>query len=105
SLRPETRNLLESRLKRRVAHIASSLGARARVTYRRGYPVTVNSPEATDLALRGLAEEFGSSRLLELGGPLMGAEDFSRYLERVPGVFLFLGVGLPGRAASLHSAS
>jgi amidohydrolase/hippurate hydrolase len=34
----------------------------------------------------------------------MGAEDFSRYLERVPGTFLFLGVGVPGaRPNPLHS--
>jgi metal-dependent amidase/aminoacylase/carboxypeptidase family protein len=34
---------------------------------------------------------------------VMGAEDFSRYLERVPGAFLFLGVGRQGKEQRLHS--
>ncbi|HTP53633.1 MAG TPA: M20 family metallopeptidase [Thermoplasmata archaeon] len=105
TLRPETRDLIERSLKRRVRSIAASLGARAPVTYRRGYPTLVNPPDATRTAVRALEIEFGRENLLESDRPLMGAEDFSRYLERVPGTFLRLGVGVPGRPASLHSAT
>ncbi|MCI4369431.1 MAG: amidohydrolase, partial [Thermoplasmata archaeon] len=103
TFRPETRELLERRLRQRVSHIAKSMGARVSIRYIRGYPVTVNTPEATDTVAKALIGEFGESRVVELERPLMGAEDFSRYLERVPGTFLFLGVGTPGRFASLHS--
>ena len=102
---PATRELIERALRRRVRSIAQSLGARATVSYRRGYPPLINPPEATATVVRALTVEFGRSALVEVGRPLMGAEDFSRYLERVPGTFLRLGVGGSGPPASLHSAT
>ena len=105
TLRAETRGLMERRLRQRVHHIAQSLGATARISYFHGYPVTVNAPAATEVIVQGLGSEFGESALAPLDRPIMGAEDFSRYLERIPGSFLFLGVGEPRKAAALHSAS
>ena len=103
TFRPETRDLIERLVRERARLIARSLGATVRIEYRRGYPVLVNAPAATEIVVQGLVEEFGESRLRELERPVMGAEDFSRYLERVPGTFLFLGVGAPGRPGILHS--
>jgi amidohydrolase len=105
TFRPETRELMERTLKRRARSIAASLGARAAVAYRQGYPALINPPEATATVVRALEIEFGRENVVEAGRPLMGAEDFSRYLERVPGTFLRLGVGVPGKPASLHSAT
>ena len=105
TLRATTQDLIERSLKRRVRAIAASHGARAKVEYRRGYPPLVNSPDATRAVAEGLAVELGRANVLEVDHPLMGAEDFSRYLERVPGTFLRLGVGVPNRPASLHSAT
>jgi amidohydrolase len=102
TLRESGRADLERRIRRRVRHLASSLGASAEVEFRRGYPVTSNPPETMRIVKTGLAREFGPDRLVELPRPMMGAEDFSRYLERVPGAFLFLGVGT-GRTPPLHS--
>jgi amidohydrolase len=105
TLAPATRDLIERSLRRRVRAIAASLGARASIAYRRGYPPLINPPEATATVVRALEVEFGRNRIVEVGRPLMGAEDFSRFLEQVPGTFLRLGVGTPGKAASLHSAT
>jgi amidohydrolase len=105
TFRPETRDLIERTLRRRVRSIASSLGARATIEYRRGYPALVNPAGPTTIVARALEVEFGRENVVEVDRPLMGAEDFSRYLERVPGTFLRLGVGLPDRPASLHSAT
>lgn len=105
TLRAETRELIERTLKRRTRSIAASLGARVSIAYRRGYPTLVNPPEATRTVVRALEIEFGRENVRESDRALMGAEDFSRYLERVPGTFLRLGVGVPGRPASLHSAT
>lgn len=104
TLREETRAMIARRLKQRVRLIARSLGARAEVEYRLGYPVTVNDPAATETVVSGLENEFGDAAILPIERPLMGAEDFSRYLEQVPGTFLFLGVGRPGKNAGLHSS-
>ncbi|MCI4331776.1 MAG: M20 family metallopeptidase [Thermoplasmata archaeon] len=103
TFRPETRAQMERVLRRRVRHIALSNGASARVTIRPGYPVTFNPPATTEVIVQALAEEFGEQAVEEIERPVMGAEDFSRYLERVPGTFLFLGVGEGAVPASLHS--
>ncbi|HTT34866.1 MAG TPA: M20 family metallopeptidase [Thermoplasmata archaeon] len=103
TLRADTRARLARELKRRVRGIAASLGARARVEWVPGYPPTVNAPAATELVVGALAEEFGERALVELDHAAMGAEDFAYYLERVPGTFLKLGAGRPGRRESLHT--
>jgi amidohydrolase len=105
TLTPATRDLLEKALRRRVRAIASSLGARASVRYERGYPTLVNPKEATERVARALEVEFGRSNVVPIDRPLMGGEDFARYLERVPGTFLRLGVGDRGPPASLHSST
>jgi amidohydrolase len=103
TLRSETREMTERALKLRVRHIAASVGAGVKITYEHGYPVTVNSPAATEVIVQSLSEEFGDRALRELERPVMGAEDFSRYLEKRPGTFWFLGVGVTGHPATLHS--
>jgi amidohydrolase len=105
TVRAPTRDLIERTLKRRVRAIASSLGARVTITYRRGYPALVNPGPATTAVVRALEVEFGRGALVEVDQPLMGAEDFARYLERVPGTFLRLGVGGAGPPSSLHSST
>jgi amidohydrolase len=103
TLRAATRDLVERAFRRRVRALAASLGARVRIEYRRGYPPLLNDPAATRAVARALEIELGRDRAVEVPEPVMGAEDFARYLERVPGTFLQLGVGLPSRPASLHS--
>ena len=105
TLRASTRDLMERTLKRRVRAIGAGHGARTRVEYRRGYPALINPPGPTRTVAEGLAVELGRKNVLEVDHPLMGAEDFARYLERVPGTFLRLGVGVPEHPASLHSAT
>jgi amidohydrolase len=104
TFRPETRVTMEAALRRRVRSIAASLGAKVTVEYYAGYPALWNPAKATRIVAEGLRAEFGPGRVVELEEPLMGAEDFARYLERVPGTFFELGVGVPGRPAGLHSA-
>ncbi|MCI4349775.1 MAG: M20 family metallopeptidase [Thermoplasmata archaeon] len=106
TLSATTRRKMERLLRHRVQHLAESHGARVEIDYRRGYPVTSNPPGATGRIVEILRKELGPGRVIELERPVMGAEDFSRYLEKVPGTFLFLGVGEPGRPSpSPHSGS
>ena len=105
TLRPATRDLMERALHRRVRAIAESLGARASISYERGYPTLWNPPAETLRIEQGLIAALGQARVRELEFPIMGAEDFARYLERVPGTFMRLGAATRGTTASLHSAS
>jgi amidohydrolase len=105
TFRPETRDLMEASIRRRVRALAASLGARVRIVYDRGYPALVNPAEPTRTIARALAIELGRDHVVEVEHPMMGAEDFARYLEKRPGTFLQLGVGLARQPTSLHSAT
>lgn len=53
-----------------------------------GYPVLVNHPGFTKRAAEVLKQKFAVNDSADVN---FGAEDFSYYLEKVPGVFMFLG--------------
>ena len=87
---PENRDLLERRIGEVVRGVVTALRAEATVDYRRGYPATINDPAMTDLVRAAAAEVVGAGKVIE-GAPMMGAEDFSYFLERVPGSYFFVG--------------
>jgi hippurate hydrolase len=77
---------------RRVADgIAAAHDASVEVTFRDGYPVTVNNPGSAQFALGVARDLLGSQHVAELPTPIMAAEDFSYVLNRIPGSMLFLG--------------
>ena len=91
---------------RQVAEgVARAHGVEARVAIAEGYPVTVNDAAATAFAVDVARGLLGEGRVVELPSPIMGAEDFSYLLERVPGAMLFLGVKPEGAGtpAPCHS--
>jgi amidohydrolase len=78
-------------IERVVAGTAAAAGATGTVDFRKGYPVTFNNPELTTRILPVLREVAGERGVQEVP-PVLAAEDFSYYQQRVPGVFLFLGI-------------
>ena len=52
--------------------------------------MTVNAPEHSQRALETLGGVFGPDRAVPMPDPMMGSEDFSLVLERVPGAFIML---------------
>jgi hippurate hydrolase len=91
---------------RRVAEgVAAAHGVDAKVHVIRGYPVTVNDAAFAAFA-RGVASEVvGEDAVVDMRDPIMGAEDFSYVLQRVPGAIVFLGARLPeGPGEPLHSS-
>jgi amidohydrolase len=86
---------IHQRLRRTAESIAQSGGATAVVTVDTGPPVTYNDPALTERMLPTLRQVAGASRV-QLNQPLTPAEDFSRYQERIPGLFFFLGITPPG---------
>jgi hippurate hydrolase len=57
-----------------------------------GYPVTVNDGGFVDFARDVIEEVGGANTFFEMPWPVMGAEDFSYLLQKVPGAMVFLGV-------------
>jgi hippurate hydrolase len=90
---------------RRVAEgIAAAHGIDAKVHVVPGYPVTVNDAEFAGFARKLAGELLGPDAVLDMRAPVMGAEDFSYVLERVPGAMVFLGARPEaGETAPLHS--
>jgi amidohydrolase len=99
SFKPEVRELLERRLRELVEGIALAHGATAKLTYRRGYPVTRNHEAQTAFAASVAADVAGGERVDTAMAPVMGAEDFSYMLQARPGAFIFVG---NGDSAGLH---
>ncbi|MEA3463360.1 MAG: amidohydrolase, partial [Bacteroidota bacterium] len=59
------------------------------------YPVTVNHAGICDMMLPSL-ERAAGEKGVNLIKPIMGAEDFSFFLNEIPGMFFFLGTGPEG---------
>jgi hippurate hydrolase len=77
---------------RRVAEgVAAAHGARVDVEITRGYPPTVNDADFARFVLETARELLGPDRALTANNPMMGAEDFSYVLQRVPGTMANLG--------------
>jgi amidohydrolase len=86
-----------------AGQIVAPLGAKASVEYTRGIPPVVNDPEVVDAARTAISETLGRGAITST--PIsMGAEDFSRYLDRVPGALFRLGSATPHEVTDLHSA-
>jgi hippurate hydrolase len=93
------RDLLEERLKRLVELTAQSYGAKATLTYHRGYPVLVNHRRQAEFAASVAANVVGGDKVDDDMAPVMGAEDFAYMLQARPGAFVFVG---NGDSANLH---
>ncbi|MDF2701704.1 MAG: Peptidase amidohydrolase [Rubrobacteraceae bacterium] len=88
---------LRRRMPERIEHLARGIaqGMRGDVQfdYEFSYPVTVNDEYAAWRALGVAGDLLGEDNAIELTNPSMGAEDFAYFLEKIPGAFIWLGVG------------
>jgi hippurate hydrolase len=93
----ETRDEVRGHVRRVAEGIAAAHGATAEVELEPGYPVTRNDPAFTELVETAASELLGADRVRTMSAPIMGAEDFSYVLQRVPGAMAFLGASPAGR--------
>jgi len=92
SFDPEIQQLAEQRLKDVVKNTCETFGAQADIEYEQGYPAVVNNPEMVDFVRDVLNQTLGEDRFEPID-PVMGGEDFSYFLQKIPGAFLFFGMG------------
>jgi amidohydrolase len=71
--------------------IAAAHGMTAEVSIERGYPPTVNDAAAAETVRATATELVGPDAVTVVANPVMGAEDWSYVLQRVPGAMAFLG--------------
>lgn len=91
----EDEKLLIERIKTIATKTAESNGAEAlvKIPYSVHYPVTYNDPALTEKMLPTLQKTAGAGKVV-LEAATTGAEDFSFFQEKVPGLYFFLG-GMP----------
>jgi amidohydrolase len=91
----EARALVHAGVRRVVEGICAAHDATAELEIIPGYPVTLNDPAFTAFAAGVASEVLGADAVIELTAPIMGAEDFSYVLQRVPGAMFFVGARPP----------
>lgn len=102
----EASDLMAELAPRLCRDIAAANGMRAEVQYDKEYPATINDDVEYAFVADTVRDAFGEHRYEPLRDPVMGSEDFSRVLDRVPGSYIFLGASKskdPSEAASNHS--
>jgi amidohydrolase len=82
------------RIRRTVEMIAGSAGATANVEIVKELPITYNDPDLAAASLPTLARVVGREHVIQ-PDPVLAAEDFAFYQEKIPGLFVYLGVNDP----------
>ncbi|WP_041965050.1 M20 family metallopeptidase [Mesobacillus selenatarsenatis] len=93
---PATRDHIETQLTHYAESVAAVYGAAANVEYTRGTQAVINDEESTLLVQQVASEAFGEDVIYN-EKPTMGGEDFSFYLDEVPGSFALVGSGNPDK--------
>ena len=85
----ENRNLIKTRMAEIIDGVAKTFEAEISFDYEDGYPPTINHTDPTNKVLKAAERVVGE----KAGMPYlsMGGEDFSYYLQKIPGCFFFVG--------------
>jgi amidohydrolase len=106
TLTPERRQEVWNAIRTLAENIALAHECDADVTISQGFPPTVNDARAVALA-EAVATALPHGEFIQLPSPIMGAEDFSYVLEKVPGMMAFIGVAQSGadwkHCCAIHS--
>jgi len=94
---PAIRQQLLASIRRIAESIAQLHGAKIHVSVRAGTPPLINTPDMANLARRAAVSTVGEKNVLPLKTANMGAEDFSYYMEKIPGAYVRFGSQVPGK--------
>ncbi len=101
----QTRQKLFAAIRRVAGKTAAAHGAKATVRFAEGYPATINDEAMTRVLQASAAAVLGENNVLPMGPLAMVAEDFSFYLQRVPGCYFRLGLREKGKPQmALHNS-
>ena len=107
TLSPGRRKDVWNAIRQLAENIARAHDCDADATITEGFPPTVNDARAVALA-EAVATSLPHGAFNRMPAPVMGAEDFSYVLEKVPGMMAFLGVAQSGadwkQCCSIHSS-
>lgn len=101
---PESRDHIHKGMRRMAEAMAELHEAEIRLDLQEGYPPVINTPEEVALVRQCVRDLYGPDALATSPHASMGSEDFSYYLQRVPGAFFRFGARRPEwEPVPLHS--
>ncbi|RVB58769.1 amidohydrolase, partial [Mesorhizobium sp. M7A.F.Ca.CA.002.03.2.1] len=103
SFRPEVSAEIERQMRILAEGIAAAYNVTAEVKYSREFVPLRNDAELVDAAFAAARGVFEPGNIAVAREPMTASEDFARFLDHVPGCFVFLGNG--EASAPLHNSS
>lgn len=92
------------KIERLLAGMSAAQGGTYNLEYQFGYPALHNSPAAVELVINAAQKVIDKNLIRTDVRPELTAEDFSRYLKKLPGAFFWLGCKKTGGSfGGLHS--
>ena len=89
----DARDEIEGIVGQMCAAVATAHGVSIDLTYERRYPCTVNDPGCAARAAAVASAVAGPEKVDPNTTGILAAEDFSFFLERIPGAYTFIGNG------------
>lgn len=94
AVKKETREYISKRIGEVAENVVKAFQGSVEYNYIFGAPPVVNNKEIAEFAMESAAKAIGEENVKLMSNPVMGGEDFSYYLEKVPGTFIFLSTPL-----------
>lgn len=92
SVTPETRKLLEERIRTIIDHVCKANGAQYKLDYVLGYPSIQNDAALRELVKKAAIEAVGEKNVFD-APRIPASEDFSYYAQVAPTYFITVGSG------------
>ncbi len=93
SFTPKVQQLIEDRMRKICTHICEMHGAECEFQYTHEFSPTVNNEACTKTAISAAQNVVGVEKTITHCEPLMGSEDFGKFLDEIPGNLVLLGSG------------
>ncbi|WP_069301729.1 amidohydrolase [Neptunicoccus sediminis] len=89
----EVRDQLEESIGRHAKGVAAGFGIEADYTFVRRIPPVVNAPAPTAIAQQAAVAALGAERMRTQFPPSTAGDDFAEFGTRIPGAYVWLGMG------------
>lgn len=106
TLNETVRQDIPKRMRRMIQGICDGYGGSFDLDYQFGYPSLQNAPDETGFVVLAASRFLGAEHVLSDHKPVLGAEDFAFFAQKVPSAYCFIGCGLAGAPIRpLHNGS
>ena len=91
SFLPEVQKLLEERMRKLCEGICLMHDAHCEFEYTHEFSPTINWEQCNKIAIQAAKRIVGEENINSNCSPVMASEDFGKFIENIPGCFIFLG--------------